>query len=98
MALVGYTTYKYMVKPNPSTFIPSNLLFIHRSFLILAIYTEKPFYEEALILTRGYKPITDKLIEPVQPLKIDTSSEFNSLTLLGAQVEKKIVFFRSYQS
>ncbi|CAF1176889.1 unnamed protein product [Adineta steineri] len=69
MALVGYTTYKYMAKPNST------------------IYTEKPFYEEALVLTRGYKPITEKLVEPIQPLKIDTSNEFNSLSLLGAQVQ-----------
>jgi len=52
-----------------------------------SIFTEKPFYEEALILTRGYKPITQKLVEPIQPLKIDTSNEFNVLTLLGAQVQ-----------
>ncbi|UJR08638.1 hypothetical protein I4U23_012897 [Adineta vaga] len=69
MAVVGYTTYKYMIKPNPS------------------IFTEKTFYEEALTLTRGYKPIAEKLTEPLQPLKINTSNEFNNLTLLGAQVE-----------
>ena len=71
--LVGYSTYKYMSKPNPS------------------IYTSKPFYDEALILTRGYKPITEKLIEPIQPLKIDTSNSFNTLTLLGAQVNFAIM-------
>ncbi|CAF3477816.1 unnamed protein product [Rotaria sp. Silwood1] len=52
-----------------------------------SIYTEKPFFEEALLLTRGYKPITEKLVEPIQSLKIDTSNEFNKLTLLGAQVQ-----------
>ena len=52
-----------------------------------AIYTEKPFFEEALLLTRGYKPIAEKLVEPVQPLKLDTSNPFNVLTLLGAQVQ-----------
>ncbi|CAF1113148.1 unnamed protein product [Rotaria sordida] len=69
MVLVGYTTYKFMIKPNPK------------------IYTEKPFFDEALLLTRGYKPITEKLVEPIQPLKIDTSNEFNNLTLLGAQIQ-----------
>jgi hypothetical protein len=58
-------------------------------FFFIGIFIEKPFYEEALILTRGYKPITEKLVEPIQPLKIDTSNEFNVLTLLGAQVIKK---------
>jgi hypothetical protein len=52
----------------------------------LGIFIEKPFYEEALILTRGYKPITEKLVEPIKPLNIDTSNSFNVLTLLGAQV------------
>jgi hypothetical protein len=46
-----------------------------------------------LILTRGYKPITEKLVEPIQPLKIDTSNQFNVLTLLGAQVNKIILLF-----
>ncbi|CAF2513391.1 unnamed protein product [Rotaria sp. Silwood2] len=69
MAIVGYATYKFMIKPNPS------------------IFSEKPFFEEALILTRGYKPITEKLVEPIQPLKVNTSNEFNNLTLLGAQVQ-----------
>ena len=68
MAVVGYSTYKYMIRPNPS------------------IFTEKSFFEETLALTRGYKPIMDKLGEPIQPLKIDTSNEFNTLTLLSAQV------------
>ncbi|CAF0820097.1 unnamed protein product [Adineta ricciae] len=72
MALVGYTTYKFMVKPNPS------------------IFTEKSFYDEALVLARGYKPITDKLVAPIQPLKIDTSNEFNKLTLLSAQFQLPI--------
>ncbi|CAF1138953.1 unnamed protein product [Rotaria magnacalcarata] len=52
-----------------------------------SIYNEKPFFEEALTLTRGYKPIKDKLVEPIKPLKIDVSNEFNTLTLLGAQVQ-----------
>jgi hypothetical protein len=60
-------------------------------FCVSGIYTSKPFYDEALTLTRGYKPITEKLIEPIQPLKIDTSNEFNTLTLLGAQVNSTIV-------
>jgi hypothetical protein len=46
-----------------------------------------------LILTRGYKPITEKLVEPILPLKIDTSNQFNVLTLLGAQVNKIILLF-----
>ncbi|CAF4639005.1 unnamed protein product, partial [Rotaria magnacalcarata] len=29
----------------------------------------------------------DKLVEPIKPLKIDVSNEFNTLTLLGAQVQ-----------
>jgi hypothetical protein len=61
--------------------------------LVPGIYTDKPFYEEALILTRGYKPITEKLVEPILPLKIDTSNQFNVLTLLGAQVNKIILLF-----
>lgn len=61
----------------------------------IGIYTEKPFYEEALILTRGYKPISEKLVEPINPLKIDTSNDFNSLTLLGAQVSDPILSFFS---
>lgn len=55
-------------------------------FFSSGIFTEKSFYDEALTLTRGYKPITEKLIEPIQPLKIDTSNKSNVLTLLGAQV------------
>ena len=53
---------------------------------ILGLFTEKSFYEEAITLTRGYKPIREKLVEPIQPLKIDTGNEFNQLKLLTAQV------------
>lgn len=54
--------------------------------MISAIFTEKSFFEEALTLARGYKPIKDKLGEPIKPLTIDTSNAFNELTLLSAQV------------
>lgn len=47
---------------------------------------EKPFFEEALILARGYQPIREKLVEPIKPLTVDTSNSFNVLTLLSAQV------------
>jgi hypothetical protein len=67
------------------------------NFISLDQFLEKPFYEEALELTRGYKPITDKLVEPIQPLQVDPTSKFNTLSLLGAQVSllfpKKIFFF-----
>ena len=49
-------------------------------------FLAKPFYEEALELTRGYKAITEKLIEPIEPLQIDPTSKFNILSPLGAQV------------
>jgi len=62
-----------------------------------SIFTEKSFYEEALTLTRGYKPITEKLVEPVKPLTIDTSDKFNVLTLLGAQVSpNRFVYYSFY--
>ena len=48
---------------------------------------EKPFFDEALVLAQGYKPIRDKLVEPIKPLKVDTSNPFNVLTLLSAQVQ-----------
>jgi hypothetical protein len=54
--------------------------------LFLDLFLEKPFYEEALTLTSGYKPITEKLVEPIQPLQIDPTSKFNNLSVLGAQV------------
>ena len=56
------------------------------------IFLEKPFYEEALTLTSGYKPIMDKLVGPIEPLQIDPTSRFNSLSLLGAQVSESLQF------
>ncbi|CAF1149060.1 unnamed protein product [Rotaria magnacalcarata] len=49
------------------------------------LFLEQTFYTEALELTRGYKPIAEKLIEPIEPLQIDTTSKFNTLAHLGAQ-------------
>ena len=86
MAAVGYTTYKYMAKPNASMLTVVTSDCTGQKVSLLAIFTEKPFFEEALLLTRGYKPIREKLGEPLQPLKVDTSNAFNVLTLLGAQV------------
>ncbi|CAF1062202.1 unnamed protein product, partial [Didymodactylos carnosus] len=51
------------------------------------VFTEKPFYNEAVHLMKGYKPIVEQLVEPLQPLKIDTSNKFNTLSLLGAQLQ-----------
>ena len=86
MLAVGYTTYKYMARPDPSAIHSRTISFsMHQSFS--GIFTEKSFFEEALYLTRGYKPIIDKLVEPIKPLKIDTSDNFNVVTLLGAQVK-----------
>ncbi|UJR37585.1 hypothetical protein I4U23_030283 [Adineta vaga] len=51
------------------------------------LFLQTSFYQEALELTRGYKPIVDKLIEPIEPLLVDTTSKFNTLSPLGAQVE-----------
>ncbi|CAF1081464.1 unnamed protein product [Rotaria sordida] len=51
-----------------------------------SLFLEQSFYKEALELTSGYKPITEKLIEPIQPLQIDTTSKFNILGPLGAQI------------
>lgn len=87
MAVVGYTTYKYMAKPNPSKTKRSILHVVFSSSSSSGIFTEKSFFQEALILAQGYKPIQEKLVEPIQPLKIDTSNSFNTLTLLSAQVE-----------
>ncbi|CAF1299860.1 unnamed protein product, partial [Didymodactylos carnosus] len=53
------------------------------------VFTEKPFYNEAVHLMKGYKPIVEQLVEPLQPLKIDTSNKFNTLSLLGAQVVER---------
>lgn len=50
------------------------------------LFLEQSFYNEALDLTRGYKPITDKLVEPIEPLQIDPTSKFNTFSSLGAQV------------
>ena len=69
------------------------LFFFVFYFLFLALFLEKPFYEEALELTRGYKPIVEKLVEPIQPLRIDTTSKFNILSHLGAQVSLLMIFF-----
>jgi hypothetical protein len=49
---------------------------------------EKSFYQEALTLTSGYKPIVDRLVEPIEPLLIDPTSRFNALSSLGAQVSQ----------
>lgn len=59
----------------------------------LDLFLEKPFYEEALDLTRGYKPIIEKLVEPLQPLQIDPTSKFNAISPLGAQVSFVFLFF-----
>jgi len=50
------------------------------------LFLETSFYDEALNLTRGYKPITEKLVEPIEPLQIDPTSKFNALSALNAQV------------
>ena len=52
----------------------------------LDLFLETPFYQEALDLTSGYKPITEKLVEPLQPLQIDPTSSFNAISPVGAQV------------
>lgn len=52
----------------------------------LELFLEKSFYKEALELTCGYKPIAEKLVEPIEPLQIDPTSSFNILSQLGAQV------------
>lgn len=56
---------------------------------------EKSFYQEALTLTSGYKPIADKLVEPIEPLLIDPTSRFNALSSVGAQVSQplQLIFF-----
>jgi hypothetical protein len=64
-----------------------SIQYFYDSILIsLDLFLENPFYQEALILTSGYKPITEKLVEPIQPLQIDPTSKFNAFSLLGAQV------------
>lgn len=68
-------------------------IIIH-SYIILELFLEKPFYQEALELTRGYKPIAEKLVEPIEPLQIDTTSKFNVLAVLGARVS--LVFENIY--
>ena len=50
------------------------------------MFLEQSFFDEALELTRGYKPITEKLVAPVQPLQLDPMSKFNVLALNSAQV------------
>jgi hypothetical protein len=62
-------------------------------FIFAAVFLEKPFYEEALDLTRNYKPITEKLVEPIQPLQLDPTSKFNILSSVVAQVSVLIHFF-----
>ncbi|CAF1268204.1 unnamed protein product [Adineta ricciae] len=37
------------------------------------LFLQAAFYQEALELTHGYKPITDRLVEPIEPLQIDTT-------------------------
>merc|ERR550539_667373 len=39
--------------------------------------TLQPYYEEAISLTKGYKPLTDKLGEPLYFKKVDVSDKFN---------------------
>jgi hypothetical protein len=56
------------------------------NFIFLDLFLESSFYNEALELSRGYKPLTEKLVEPIQPLQIDPTSRFNILSELGAQV------------
>ncbi|CAF0780462.1 unnamed protein product [Rotaria sp. Silwood1] len=51
------------------------------------LFLEQSFYKQALELTSGYKPIIEKLVEPIQPLQIDTTSKFNILGSLGAQTQ-----------
>lgn len=59
----------------------------------LGLFLEQSFFEEALDLTRGYKPITEKLVEPIQSLQIDTTNRFNHLSAYVAQVSRSIFSF-----
>lgn len=60
---------------------------------------ENSFYQEALKLTSGYKPIADRLVEPIEPLQIDPTSRFNALSSLGAQVSQPFqMIFSSFSS
>ncbi len=83
---VLFITHKFVLvkKLEVDTF---SIQYFYDSILIsLDLFLENPFYQEALILTSGYKPITEKLVEPIQPLQIDPTSKFNAFSLLGAQV------------
>lgn len=56
----------------------------------LDMFIEQSFYQEALELTRHYKPILEKLGEPIEPLQVDPTSRFNYLASQAAQVSRLI--------
>lgn len=58
------------------------------------LFIEQNFFEDALELTRAYKPIAEKLVLPIEPLQIDTMSRFNFFSPTAAQVRKFVEFFR----
>lgn len=57
-----------------------------------SMFLEQSFFDEALELTRGYRPISEKLVEPIQPLQLDPMSKFNVLALNSAQVSAERSF------
>ena len=67
--------------------------FVFSIIRCLGLFLEQSFFEEALDLTRGYKPITEKLVEPIQSLQIDTTNRFNHLSAYVAQVSRSIFSF-----
>ena len=40
-------------------------------------FSEQPYFKEALELVKGYKPITEKLGEPIYANRLDLSDPFN---------------------
>ena len=58
-----------------------------------SMFLEQTFFEEALELTRGYRPISEKLVEPIQPLQLDPMSKFNVIALNSAQVSAERSFY-----
>jgi hypothetical protein len=40
-------------------------------------FADQPYYKEALELIKGYKPISEKLGEPVYAKRVDLSDPFN---------------------
>jgi hypothetical protein len=83
-SFVYYAQIRARQKARSLFFFKSNFRLFYSTSLDL--FLETPFYEEALELTRGYKHISEKLVEPIQPLQIDPTSKFNAISQLEAQV------------